>query len=78
MGAFYSCLLAQMFSSVMFSCVSLSLQANPPPVVVNTDSLDTPPYVSAVLLPPAVTFELKVQTFGSEFSGPLQRAEHHN
>uniref|UniRef100_A0A673CHR5 Discs large homolog 1-like protein n=1 Tax=Sphaeramia orbicularis TaxID=375764 RepID=A0A673CHR5_9TELE len=26
--------------------IVLSLQANPPPVVVNTDSVDTPPYVS--------------------------------
>uniref|UniRef100_A0A673CT63 Disks large homolog 1 n=1 Tax=Sphaeramia orbicularis TaxID=375764 RepID=A0A673CT63_9TELE len=28
------------------SFIVLSLQANPPPVVVNTDSVDTPPYVS--------------------------------
>uniref|UniRef100_A0A672IDU2 Disks large homolog 1 n=1 Tax=Salarias fasciatus TaxID=181472 RepID=A0A672IDU2_SALFA len=35
------------FSLVTFWCVFVSPQANPPPVVVNTESLDTPPYVSS-------------------------------
>uniref|UniRef100_A0A672IE41 Discs, large (Drosophila) homolog 1, like n=1 Tax=Salarias fasciatus TaxID=181472 RepID=A0A672IE41_SALFA len=34
------------FSLVTFWCVFVSPQANPPPVVVNTESLDTPPYVN--------------------------------
>uniref|UniRef100_A0A672IE44 Discs, large (Drosophila) homolog 1, like n=1 Tax=Salarias fasciatus TaxID=181472 RepID=A0A672IE44_SALFA len=35
-----------LFSLVTFWCVFVSPQANPPPVVVNTESLDTPPYVN--------------------------------
>lgn len=33
------------FNLILKRCLSL-LQANPPPVVVNADSVDTPPYVS--------------------------------
>uniref|UniRef100_A0A8C5I0D8 Disks large homolog 1-like n=1 Tax=Gouania willdenowi TaxID=441366 RepID=A0A8C5I0D8_GOUWI len=39
--------LVKYFPLALSSCVVFSSQANPPPVVVNTDSLDTPPYVSS-------------------------------
>lgn len=38
--------------------VVLFLQANPPPVVVNTDSVDTPPYVSTPLSNSLLHFQL--------------------
>uniref|UniRef100_A0A8C6UFW1 Uncharacterized protein n=1 Tax=Neogobius melanostomus TaxID=47308 RepID=A0A8C6UFW1_9GOBI len=37
---------SQLFNFYVFFFFSVALQANPPPVVVNTDSVDTPPYVS--------------------------------